>query len=201
MGRYSSKNKVSKSSGLGKGPGKKGLIASLAQQATSNPVNLTPEQQAEVEKLKEELKYYQDERRQVTNKRNKIKRILDNFEKIVVGDILLDILPDENSDEIKNSPILTRSEIIFEINNNNVIGLSDPSTRALSLKYVNAIFDMESVKELADRSSELEPDELYLAIIDSMIENRPVPGVAPFQANRVKAFLRQIIDDLEDDLL
>lgn len=165
MGRYSSKNKTSKSSGIGKGKGKKGSIASMA---TSNPVNLTPEQQAEVEKLKEELKFYQDERRQVANKRNKIKRILDNFEKIIVGDILLDILPDENSDEIKNSPILTKSEILLEINNSTITGL-DSTTKTLSINYINAIFKLESVKELTDRSSELENDELYSAVLSNII--------------------------------
>jgi hypothetical protein len=200
MGRYSSKNKVSKSSGLGKGPGKKGLIASLAQQASSNPVNLTPEQQSAIEKLKEELKYYQDERREVTNKRLKISRILDNFEKIIVGDILLDILPDENSDEIKNSPILTKSEVLLEINNANVPGL-DPITRTLALNYINMIFKMESVKELTERSSELGNDELYSAILTNIVEDRPIPGVKGFIANRVKFFLLQIIDNLEDDLL
>jgi len=197
MGRYSSKNKTSKSSGIGKGKGKKGSIASMA---TSNPVNLTPEQQAEVEKLKEELKFYQDERRQVANKRNKIKRILDNFEKIVVGDILLDILPDENSDEIKNSPILTKSEILLEINNSTITGI-DSTTRTLSINYINAIFKLESVKELTDRSSELENDELYSAVLSNIIETRNVPGVNSVFATRVKNFLTQIIDDLEDDLL
>jgi len=197
MGRYSSKNKTSKSSGIGKGKGKKGSIASMA---TSNPVNLTPEQQAEVEKLKEELKFYQDERRQVANKRNKIKRILDNFEKIVVGDILLDILPDENSDEIKNSPILTKSEILLEINNSTITGL-DSTTKTLSINYINAIFKLESVKELTDRSSELENDELYSAVLSNIIETRNVPGVNSVFATRVKNFLTQIIDDLEDDLL
>jgi len=197
MGRYSSKNKTSKSSGIGKGKGKKGSIASMA---TSNPVNLTPEQQAEVEKLKEELKFYQDERRQVANKRNKIKRILDNFEKIVVGDILLDILPDENSDEIKNSPILTKSEILLEINNSTIMGL-DSTTKTLSINYINAIFKLESVKELTDRSSELENDELYSAVLSNIIETRNVPGVNSVFATRVKNFLTQIIDDLEDDLL
>ena len=197
MGRYSSKNKTSKSSGIGKGKGKKGSIASMA---TSNPVNLTPEQQAEVEKLKEELKFYQDERRQVANKRNKIKRILDNFEKIVIGDILLDILPDENSDEIKNSPILTKSEVLLEINNSNIMGL-DPVTKTLSINYINAIFKLESVKELTDRSSELENDELYSAVLSNIIETRNVPGVNSVFATRVKNFLTQIIDDLEDDLL
>lgn len=197
MGRYSSKNKTSKSSGIGKGKGKKGSIASMA---TSNPVNLTPEQQAEVEKLKEELKFYQDERRQVANKRNKIKRILDNFEKIVVGDILLDILPDENSDEIKNSPILTKSEILLEINNSTITGL-DSTTKTLSINYINAIFKLESVKELTDRSSELENDELYSAVLSNIIETRNVPGVNSDFATRIKSFLTQIIDDLEDDLL
>lgn len=197
MGRYSSKNKTSKSSGIGKGKGKKGSIASMA---TSNPVNLTPEQQAEVEKLKEELKFYQDERRQVANKRNKIKRILDNFEKIIVGDILLDILPDENSDEIKNSPILTKSEILLEINNSTITGL-DSTTKTLSINYINAIFKLESVKELTDRSSELENDELYSAVLSNIIETRNVPGVNSVFATRVKNFLTQIIDDLEDDLL
>jgi len=197
MGRYSSKNKTSKSSGIGKGKGKKGSIASMA---TSNPVNLTPEQQAEVEKLKEELKFYQDERRQVANKRNKIKRILDNFEKIIVGDILLDILPDENSDEIKNSPILTKSEILLEINNSTIMGL-DSTTKTLSINYINAIFKLESVKELTDRSSELENDELYSAVLSNIIETRNVPGVNSVFATRVKNFLTQIIDDLEDDLL
>lgn len=197
MGRYSSKNKTSKSSGIGKGKGKKGSIASMA---TSNPVNLTPEQQAEVEKLKEELKFYQDERRQVANKRNKIKRILDNFEKIVVGDILLDILPDENSDEIKNSPILTKSEILLEINNSTITGI-DSTTRTLSINYINAIFKQESVKELTDRSSELENDELYSAVLSNIIETRNIPGVNSDFVTRIKNFLTQIIDDLEDDLL
>lgn len=197
MGRYSSKNKTSKSSGIGKGKGKKGSIASMA---TSNPVNLTPEQQAEVEKLKEELKFYQDERRQVANKRNKIKRILDNFEKIVVGDILLDILPDENSDEIKNSPILTKSEILLEIDNSTITGL-DSTTKTLSINYINAIFKLESVKELTDRSSELENDELYSAVLSNIIETRNAPGVNSDYATRIKNFLTQIIDDLEDDLL
>lgn len=192
MGRFSSKNKIAKSSGLGSGRAN--------SRATSNPVNLTPEQQEEVSKLKEELKYYQDLKRQVSGKRNKISRILDNFEKIVVGDILLDILPDEDSEEILNSAILSKTEIILEINSTNVPGL-DPATKTLSLSYVNAIFKMESVKELIERSSELGNDELYSAVLNNIVESRPVPGVAGFLANRVKFFLLQVLDKLEDDLL
>lgn len=192
MGRYSSKNKVAKSSGLGKGMAN--------SRSTSNPVNLTPEQQEKVEKLKEELKYYQNERRQISGKRNKISRILDNFEKIVVGDILLDILPDENSEEITNSAILSKNEILLEINNNNVPGV-DVVTKTLAVKYIDALFKIESIKELTERSSELDPGEIYSAILLNMIETRSVPGVAPFIASRVKQLLYMVVEKLEDDLL
>ena len=102
MPRTSSRNNQTRTSGVGSNRG-------------TNVANLTEEQQQQVTQLKNELTFYQDQLRTVKKKRRKIKEILDNLEKIIVGDVILDILPDENSDEIINSLIISKSDIVNKL--------------------------------------------------------------------------------------
>jgi len=103
MPRTPSKNNETKTSGIGSNRG-------------TNIANLTEEQQQQVAQLKNELTFYQNQLKVVKGKRRKIKEILDNLEKIIVGDIILDILPDENSAEIINSLIISKTDIINTLN-------------------------------------------------------------------------------------
>lgn len=98
MARKSSKNTENKSSGIGSGRG-------------NANVNLTADQEKQIVDLKVELKFYQEQLKDVKKKRRKIKNILDNLENIILGDVIIDVLPDENSEEIINSPIISKIDI------------------------------------------------------------------------------------------
>lgn len=103
MPRTSSRNNETRTSGVGSNRG-------------TSVANLTEEQQQQVAELKNELAFYQKQLQTVKTKRRKIKSILDNLEKIIVGDVILDILPDENSDEIMNSLIISKTDITNLLN-------------------------------------------------------------------------------------
>jgi len=98
MARKSSKNTENKSSGIGSGRG-------------NANVNLTADQEKQIVDLKAELKFYQGKLTDVKKKRRKIKNILDNLENIILGDVIIDVLPDENSEEIINSSIISKVDI------------------------------------------------------------------------------------------
>lgn len=175
---------------------------------------LTTDQLAEIEALKQEIKYYEDLRKKALNKQSKIKEILDNFEAVIVGDILLDIIPDEDSDEIKNSPIISKTDvnnvlsgISAEIYSNNSYGASGNDsysyssysnytqsdiTRAKSL--LNSIFSNNLVKELIDRSSELNGEELYLIVYYQLIDQSNSSITA-------KNILKDVLEEISTSLL
>ena len=174
--------------------------------------NLTTEQVAEVNSLKEELKYYQSLLTKTKSKRSKIKNILDNFEKIIVGDMILDIIPDENSEEIMNSVIISKSDIIDKLdgidtgnnnNNNNASGYDSYSNDYSNYDYntiyrakslINTIFNRNVIKELIARSTQLNEEELYLPIYYQMIELSNSPVAA-------KDLVKNVLEEIETDLL
>ena len=80
------------------------------------PIVLTEDQQQAIANLKSERAVYEEQLKQARRKRNKIKDIIDNFEAVILGDVLLDILPDETSDEIVNSVIISKTDIINVLN-------------------------------------------------------------------------------------
>jgi len=80
------------------------------------PIVLTEDQQQAIANLKSERAIYEEQLKQARRKRNKIKDIIDNFESVILGDVLLDILPDETSDEIVNSIIISKTDIINVLN-------------------------------------------------------------------------------------
>lgn len=187
MARFNSKNTNTRSSGLGNVP---------APNATE--IALTPEQEGEISRLKEELATYQQRLTQTKNKQIVIKNILDNFEKVVVGDIILDILPDENSDEIINSPIISLQEVIDAIS-----GVTYPQVSADNVPEVKAVltdlsqkvFQLNIIKLLIEQSTELETGELYLPLWYRSID--ALPGVQEIY----KEALREILRAIEIDLL
>lgn len=93
----------------------------MARRNPNSPTNkelivLTEDQQQTIANLKSERAIYEEQLKQARRKRNKIKDIIDNFEAVILGDVLLDILPDETSDEIVNSVIISKTDITNVLN-------------------------------------------------------------------------------------
>ena len=152
------------------------------------PPLLTSDQQATITALKVERSIYENDLIKAISKRAKIKEILDNFEAVVVGDIILDILPDESSEEIMNSVIIYRWDIrnyldgldVEETDEEGPSGTTvsgftaDQISEALSL--VDEIFNSSLVKNLIFQSSVLREGELYAPLyhqVMSQINNYP----------------------------
>ena len=187
MARFNSKNANTRSSGLGEIP---------ASNATE--ITLTSEQEGEVSRLKEELVTYQRRLTQTRNKQNQIKTILDNFEKVVVGDIILDILPNENSDEIINSPIISLQEVIDTITGITYSQLSFNNSQAVKNQLITLsrnVFGLNIIKLLIEQSTELGEGELYLPLWYRTIDI--LPGVE----ENYKEALREVLRTIEMDLL
>jgi hypothetical protein len=93
----------------------------MARRNPNSPTNkeqivLTEDQQQAIANLKSERAVYEEQLKRAKRKRNKIKDIIDNFEAVILGDVLLDILPDETSDEIVNSIIISKTDITNVLN-------------------------------------------------------------------------------------
>ena len=152
------------------------------------PPLLTSDQQATIAALKAERSIYENDLQKAISKRAKIKEILDNFEAVVVGDIILDILPDESSEEIMNSIIISKIDITNHLNGINVEEITTTETTT-TLGYsttinitistasgftadqienaqslLEKIFNTALVKNLIFQSSELDEGELYTPV-------------------------------------
>lgn len=149
---------------------------------------LTPEQQSQINSLKEELSYYRQLLNKTKQKRNKIQEVFDNYDNIIAGNIIVSILPDENLDEIKNSVIISKQEISNKLNNIEVADPNNsqnensqdsfsssnfseysPSDITKVNNLLNDIFDRNIIVELIQKSSILNENELYAPIYYQMI--------------------------------
>lgn len=149
----------------------------------SPPPLLTSDQQASITALKAERSIYENDLIKAISKRAKIKEILDNFEAVVVGDIILDILPDESSEEIMNSIIISKIDVsnylsgidveeIMTVTGNPGFTTTTISTLSgftadqisLSISLLNEIFNRSLVKALIHQSNELDEGELYVPV-------------------------------------
>ena len=151
------------------------------------PPLLTSDQQASIAALKAERSIYENDLQKAISKRAKVKEILDNFEAVVVGDIILDILPDESSEEIMNSIIISKIDILNHLNGIDVeevetettttLGYSTTTTTTTSTasgftagqienaqSLLEKIFNTALVKNLIFQSSELDEGELYTPV-------------------------------------
>ncbi len=170
----------------------------MARRNPNSPVNngrivLTEDQQQAIANLKSERAIYEEQLKQAKRKRNKIKDIIDNFEAVILGDVLLDILPDETSDEIVNSVIISKTDITNVLNGIDtteimetvttqeygLLGYEDVTTEVgtgvtvsgytsdeiTKVKNVlDNIFNTSSVKELISLSPILNDGELYAPV-------------------------------------
>lgn len=114
----------------------------MARRNPNSPVNngrivLTEDQQQAIANLKSERAIYEEQLKQAKRKRNKIKDIIDNFEAVILGDVLLDILPDETSDEIVNSVIISKTDITNILNG---IDTSEIMETVTTQEYVSSGF-------------------------------------------------------------
>ena len=151
------------------------------------PPLLTSDQQASIVALKAERSIYESKLQKAISKRAKIKEILDNFEAVVVGDIILDILPDESSEEIMNSIIISKIDILNHLNGIDVEEIETETTTTLGFSttttittstasgftadqiehaqsLLEKIFNTALVKTLIFQSSELDEGELYTPV-------------------------------------
>ena len=195
MARYSSKNIDSKSAkGSSRGSSRGPIIG-----ATS--VTLTTEQQIELDAINVEIQEFKNEIDRVRRRKDQVEDILDNFEQIAVGSLLVDILPDEDSDEIKNSKIVSKAEI-FEKLNISEDDINNDTSKARAGKIITKAFKLKLVKELIDQSSELNENELYAIVIRDIIYDVSIDNVTGDTNNKIKSAREQVedvLDEIESD--
>lgn len=175
---------------------------------------LTAEQEQAIGDLKAEREIYKEQLKKARRKRSKIKDILDNFEAVVIGDVLLDVLPDENADEIVNSVIISKTDIINVLNGFDTTEITEEvttitfgsaTTEEIVVGTVSGytegqvdsakgtldrIFNSSTIRELISLSPILNDGELYSPIYFQRINE--VDG-----GPNGKELLREIIEDIE----
>ena len=163
---------------------------------------LTEEQEQAIVDLKAEREIFKEQLKRAKRKRNKIKDILDNFEAVVIGDVLLDVLPDENADEIVNSVIISKTDIINVLDGFDTTLAEDPTsyedtpsgysegTVDSAKDTLDRIFNSSTIRELISLSPILNDGELYSPIYFQRINE--VSG-----GPNGKELLEEIIKDIE----
>ena len=163
---------------------------------------LTAEQEQAIDNLKAEREIYKEQLKRARRKKSKINQILDNFEAVVIGDVLLDVLPDENADEIVNSVIISKTDITnvldgfdttmaedAESYDDTPSGYSEGTVKSAK-DTLDRIFDSSTIRELISLSPILSDGELYSPIYFQRINE--VDG-----GPNGKELLEEIIKDIE----
>ena len=177
---------------------------------------LTEEQEQAIVDLKAERERFIEQLKTARRKKSKIKDIFDNFEAVILGDVLLDILPDENADEIVNSVIISKTDIINVLNGFDTTEITEVTTtgafndittetvgtvsgyteeQVSSAKQIlDKIFKRTAVKELIRLSPILNEGELYVPVYLQKINDASGDTDG-------KELLRDIIEDIETTTL
>ena len=183
MPRYGD-NSDRKTSGIGS--------ADQGRGARSN-IDLPAEQLAEVERLSSALREVVQRKNKTSQALSKINQILINFDEVVAGDIVINILPDTSLEEIKNSPILSFFEINTEINqwttNLNLVNRFK--------QEISKIFGSPRIQAIIRGTDDLRPAEMYAIILKSEINALPRGQ----EYTTIKRELTDIISSLEAKLI
>lgn len=187
MARYSGKNTDSKSF--------KGISGAAS-------VTLTTEQQVEVDAINLEIEEYKKEINRVRRRKDQIEDILSNFEQVAVGSILVDILPDEDSDEIKNSIIVSKQEVLEKLgfsgdSSSSTYTISGNSRKVRAGQILLKAFKLDLILELIDQSSDLNADEMYVAVLRDVIYDVSANDANDSQNRRAREKLEDVFDDIE----
>ena len=78
---------------------------------TNIPPSLSSDQQQEIDSLMAQIDTYTKRLNEIQQKRNKIKTILDNFEDVVLGNVITNLLPDLQTTDILEAPIISSIEV------------------------------------------------------------------------------------------
>jgi len=164
----------------------------MARNPAGTGPNLNAEQIAEIDALKQEIKYYEDLKKKATNKRSKIKKILDNFNQVITGNVILQTTPSINDieDVINRSIILSKSDVQDKINDSD----GDQELFTSLKTALNNIFKLDATQDVINTSDDLGPNEMYSRILWSWV------GLVETDTEVKEAF-RNIIDEIETDLL
>ena len=190
MARYSSKNTDSKSSRNSQGS--KGPVGGASS------VTLTSEQQEELDSINAELVALKQERDRVKRRKGQVEDILDNFEDIAVGNLLVDILPDEDADEIKNSLIVSKAEIFEELNIE-ADDILNNARKARAGNIIDKVFKLDVITELISQSSILNENEMYIAVLRDVIYDVEADDASNNQNRRAREKLLDVFDELEEE--
>ena len=179
---------------------------------------LTEEQEQAIVDLKAERERFKEQLKTARRKKSKIKNIFDNFEAVILGDVLLDILPDENADEIVNSVIISKTDIINVLNGFDTTEITEEVTTitfgsatteeitvgtvsgytegqvSSAKEILDKIFKRSAVKELIRLSPILNEGELYVPVYLQKINDASGDTDG-------KELLRDIIEDIETTTL
>ena len=191
MARYSSKNTDSKSSRNSQGS--KGPVGGASS------VALTSEQQEELDSINAELVALKQERDRVERRRGQVEDILDNFEQIAVGSLLVEVLPDEDADEIKNSLIVSKAEIFEELNIE-ADDINNNARKARAGNIIDKVFKLDIILELIDQSSILNENEMYITVLRDVIYDVEADDASSNQNKRAREKLLDVFDEFQNRL-
>jgi hypothetical protein len=156
-------------------------------------IDLPAEQLAEVERLRNELNEVRQYKNKVSQKLSKLNQIIVNFDQVIAGDIIINILPDTSLEEIYNSPILSYREIIAAIDNQiEVLNLISKCKIEIS-----KIFGSSRLEAIRRGTDELRPEEMYSTILKAEIQALPRGN----DYTTIKTELNNIILLLESELI
>ena len=183
MPRYGD-NSDRKTSGIG--------LADQGRGARSN-IDLPAEQLAEVERLSSELREVVQRKNKISQTLSKINQILINFDQVVAGDVIINILPDTTLEEVKNSPILSYREVNAAINQ----WTTNLNLVSRFREEIAQIFGSRRIQAIIKGTDDLKPSEMYAIILKSEINALP----SGQEYTTIKRELTDIISSLEAKLI
>lgn len=125
-----------------------------------SPPALSEEQQQEVDLLQAQIDTYTQSLNQARRKRDKIKLILDNFDDVVLGNVIQSILPDLNDPDILGQPIISSTEIMLSPSLVNPDGPFYPYRQFVNIAVNYLIQSDEAVAIISASNGELNATEL-----------------------------------------
>lgn len=165
---------------------------------TQNNDNLLPEQQSEIEKLQAELNEVLVYKGKVNSKLVNIQTLLRNFDDVVNGDIIVSVLPDENTPEILNSPIITAETLKNFVDENKLFVTLDSADKTRVKDNINRLYRDYICTQLQTLSNELNDDEMYLEVLKIVLSSF---NPHPFdKATSIKNNLVYVLGSFESSL-
>lgn len=163
----------------------------------SNNTNTSPvlsdAQQQEIDSLMAQIDTYTRRLNEIHQKRNKIKNILDNFDDVVLGNVITNLLPDLQTTDILEAPIISSIEI-----NMKAATPTFYSFRQFINGTTTAIINSDTaIAVIGASNGELSNIELPLPVWLSIGEE--ISSTSPFYATGI-VYLRQVLAMIANDI-